>query len=58
MTLLANLPLIVPVLNLEIRLEQIDNWQVWSGLAVGDRAAFEDQPALGAMRVGELEEQP
>ena len=37
--------------------EQIDDRQVRSGLPVGDRAAFHDEPAVHAMRVRELVEQ-
>ena len=41
-------------LDLEVALEQVDHGQVAGGLAVGDRGALEDQPALGPMGVGEL----
>jgi hypothetical protein len=51
---LADLAQVVPVLDLEVTLEEVDHWQVARCLAVGDRGAFEDQPALEPMRVGEL----
>ena len=52
--LLADLAQVVPVLDLEVALEEVDHRQVARRLAVRDRGALEDQPALQAMRVGEL----
>src|SRR5262249_4050368 len=55
--LLPDLPGVVPVLDLEVRLEEIDQGQVRGGLAVRDRAASEDEPAVGLMGVHELVEE-
>jgi hypothetical protein len=54
----ADFPLAVAVLDLEIRIQELDDGQVRCGSAIGDRAAFEDQPAVGAVRLRELPEQP
>ena len=56
--LLANFAVIVAVLNFKVGFEEIDDRQIGCGFAIGDRAAFEDQPSLGSMRMDELEEQP
>ena len=52
--LLADLARVVALLDLEVGLEQVDDRQVAGRLAVGDRAGLEDEPALGAVGVGEL----
>src|SRR5204862_1625545 len=52
--LLAYLPGIVPTLDLEVSLEETDDRQVGSGLAVRDRPAVEDLPALRPVRSAEL----
>jgi len=44
--LLADFPEIVPVLNLEVALEEVDHRQVARRLAIRDRGAVEDQPTL------------
>ena len=56
--LLAHLPVIVAVADLEVALEQVDHGQVAGGLAVGDRRGLQDQPVLHPMRVGELVDEP
>ena len=45
----ADLALVVAVMDPEIRLQQLDDRQVRRGLPVGNRAAFEYQPAVGAV---------
>src|SRR5690349_9860441 len=52
--LLADPPLIVAVLDLEIRLQEIDDGQIERGLAIGDRCAVDAQPAMRAMRAHNL----
>jgi hypothetical protein len=52
--LLPDLAQVVPVLDLEIALEQVDHRPVARRLAVRHGGALEDQPALQAMRVDEL----
>jgi hypothetical protein len=52
--LLANLPCLVSRLDLKIDPEQLDDRQKRCRLAVGNGAAFDDQPALRAIGVGEL----
>jgi len=47
--LLADLPHIVAALDLAVGLEEVDHGQVGGGLAIGHRAALQDQPALGPM---------
>jgi hypothetical protein len=56
--LLSDVPIRVAVGDPEIALEQIDDGQVAGGLAVGDGTGLEHEPALDAMGVGELEDQP
>src|SRR5262245_45077982 len=51
---LADLPPIVPLLDLEVALEQVDDRQVGRGLSEGHRARLQDQPAAGAVGVYEL----
>jgi hypothetical protein len=46
------------MLDLEVALEEVDHRQEARRLAVRDGGAFERQPALQAVRVGELIEQP
>jgi len=55
--LLANLAEVVPVLDLEVALEEVDHRPVARRLAVRDRGALESEPALEAMRVDELVEE-
>src|SRR5262249_37064324 len=55
---LADLAQFVSLPDLEIALEQIDDWQVARRLAIRDRRSLEDQPVLYPMRVGELVGQP
>src|SRR2546427_4537549 len=43
-----------PILDLEVALEEVDHRPVTRRLAVRDRGAFKDEPALQPMRVGEL----
>ena len=52
--LLPDLAQVVPVLDLEITLEEINHRQIARRLAVRDGGALEYQPAVQAMRVGEL----
>ena len=52
--LVADRLLLVARVQPEVGLEQVDDGEVWGILAVGDRAAFEDQPAVGALRLGHL----
>ena len=54
----AHLPVVVPVADLEVALEQVDHRQVAGGLAVGDGRGLQDQPVLDPMRVGELVGEP
>ena len=55
--LLAHAPPVVAVLELKVGLEQVDDRQIRGGLAIGGRAAFQQEPALGARRMGELVEE-
>src|SRR5262249_11433764 len=55
--LLAYPPPVVAVLDLKVGLEQVDDRQIRRGLAIGGRAAFQEEPALGARRMGELVEE-
>ena len=50
----ANLPRVVALLDAEICLQQLDDGQVRRGPPIGDRAAFEHQPTVGAVRPREL----
>src|SRR4029453_9259867 len=52
--LLANLPRLVSRLDLKIDPEQLDDRQKRCRFALGNRTAFDDQPALRAIGVGEL----
>ena len=54
----AHLPVIVPVADLEVALEQVDHGQVTGGLAVGNGGGLQDQPVVHPMRVGELVGEP
>ena len=55
---LADRPRVVALLDPAIRLQQVDDGQVRRGLPVGDRAALEHQPAVGAVRPRELPDEP
>ena len=54
----ADLPRVVALLDPAIRLQQLDDGQVRRGLPVGNRAALEHQPAVGAVRPRELPDEP
>ena len=56
--LLPDLPRVVAALDREVAAEQLDHGQVGGGLAVGDRGGLHDQPAVHAVGVGELPEEP
>src|SRR5262245_31351467 len=45
-------------MDFEIRFKKVDQRKIRRRLAVGDRAGFHDQPAVHAMRMGKLVEQP
>ena len=45
--LLADRPRVVPPVDLKVRLEEIDDGEIGRGLAVGDGAGLQDQPAHG-----------
>ena len=49
---------VVPVLDLEVALEQVDDRQVAGRLAVGDGARLQDEPAVDAMGVRDLPDEP
>src|SRR5262249_15623199 len=55
--LLAHGPRIVPGLDPEVALAQLDERQKWAGLAVGDGARFEHETVLGPVRMDELADQ-
>jgi hypothetical protein len=55
--LVADLPLLVTILDLKVDLQEIADGKVRGTLAIGDRAAFEQQPATGAMGPCELIEE-
>ena len=44
----ADASAVVARVQLEVALEQVEDGEVRGLLTVGDRAAFEDQPAVGA----------
>ena len=46
--------MVVPVLDREVRLEEVDHREIRSGLAVGHRAALQDQPPVDLTRVSHL----
>jgi hypothetical protein len=52
--LLAHHPRVVARLDVEVSLEQVDDGQIGRALAVGGRAALEEQPALRAAGMSEL----
>jgi hypothetical protein len=56
--LLPDVAEVVPGLDLEVALEEIDHRQVTRRLAVRDRSSLEDPPALQAMRVEKLVDEP
>src|SRR5262245_42614445 len=45
---------VVTVLDLQVGLEQVEDRQIGGGLAIGGRATFQQEPALGTRRIGEL----
>ena len=49
---------VIVVLNMGVALEQVNHREIRRGLAVGDGATFQDEPALGAMGLRELPEEP
>jgi len=49
---------LLPVLNMRIALEQINDREVRRGFAIGHRGTFEHQPALGVVRMDKLIGQP
>ena len=55
--LLADPAPVVAGLDLEVRLQQVAHRQVGRGLAVGDRAGFQDEPAVGPVGMGQLPEE-
>ena len=52
--LLADLTVSLPIMDLEVGLEEIDDREVARRLAVGHGARFQDEPVLGPVGVGEL----
>ena len=56
--LLADLARVIARLDLEVGPQELDERQKRRRLPVGDGAALDDQPALDAVRVGELPEEP
>jgi hypothetical protein len=56
--LLPNLAEVIPLLDLEVALEEVDHRKVAGRLAVGDGGTLEGQPPLQAMRVAELVDEP
>ena len=44
-------------IDLKVLLEKVTDREVGGGLAIGDRAAFTDEPAMGVMGADELVEQ-
>src|SRR5207245_6204414 len=55
--LCANVVVVVAVLDVEVCLEEVDDREVGRGLAIGDRAAFEDEPAGHRLGMGEFPEE-
>jgi hypothetical protein len=55
--LLADPPAVIAVVDLEVGPEQVTHGEVGGGLAVGDRAAFEDEPVAGVRGADELVDQ-
>ena len=53
----ADLPLFITVVNVEVALEQVDDRQIGGGLAIGGRRALQQEPALRARSLGELVEE-
>ena len=56
--LVAHLAMVVTVADLEVALQQIDDWQVAAGLAIGNGRRVQHEPTLHPVRVGELVHQP
>jgi hypothetical protein len=54
----AHVARVVPIGELEVAPEEIDQGKIGRGLAVGDRGRLEDAPARRAMRAEELVEEP
>src|SRR5262245_25494997 len=52
--LLANLAVGFTIVELEVRLEETDDGQVAGRPAVGHRACFQNEPAVGAVRTSKL----
>jgi hypothetical protein len=46
--------LLIARIQLEVDLKQVDDREVRGRLAVGNRAAFEDEPAVGALHLRQL----
>jgi len=55
--LLPYSPRVVLGIDLEVAVEKLDDGKIRGSLAVGDRGAFENQPALQVERMGELLEE-
>ena len=49
---------VVAAVDREVAAEQLDHGQIGGGLAVGDRGGLQDEPAVHAVGVGELPEEP
>src|SRR5207249_2167026 len=49
---------LVPVADLKVASEEVDHRQVRRGLAVRDGAGLEDEPAVDAVGVGDLPDEP
>ena len=52
--LFSDLPGVIAVRDLEVRLEEVDDRQVGSDLAVGHQAGYEHEPVVRPMGVGDL----
>jgi hypothetical protein len=55
--LLADLARLIARLDLKVGAEEVDERQERRGLPIGDGAALDDEPAVDAVRVGELPEE-
>jgi hypothetical protein len=56
--LFADAPVVIPILNVEVPLQQGDDRQVWGRPAIGDRAGLDDRPAVGTPGVRDLPDEP